>query len=389
MKRYHRWMQATMIVCGLCCFIAIDAIAAPPLDFESAPINYTSATPNNVVSQLQAAIDHGNKSLPFEDQLGYLRSVLKELDVPESSQMLTFLKSSLQRPLIGPDNARALYFGDDAYVGYVPDGMLEIIVTDPKLGMMFYTLEQDSAGPKFQRQVARCMTCHSSSRTKNIPGLQVRSMMTDPDGEPVISAGSFRTDHSTALHKRWGGWFVTGTHGEARRLGNFRLPDKKRPREPVNNIAGANITDLSSLTDLSKHLTPHSDIVALMVFEHQIDAHNLMTRTNYAWQIDIHNQRETTEDAVWKQEADKLVEHLLFKNELKLEHAIQGTGSFAQELAERCSNSEPASFRRKFDLQTKLFQSPVSYTVESKMFQNLPQPVQDYVQHKLDDQRGC
>ncbi|MCA9086577.1 MAG: hypothetical protein KDA81_21115 [Planctomycetaceae bacterium] len=381
-------MQAALIVCGTCCAIAANAIAAPPLDFENEPINYTSATPDNVVSQLQAAIDRGDCSLAFEDQFGYLRAVLKQLDVPESSQMLTFLKSSLQRPLIGPENARALYFGDDAYVGYVPDGMLEIIVTDPKLGMVFYTLEQDPAGPKFERQVARCMTCHSSSRTRNIPGLQVRSMMTDPEGEPVISAGSFRTDHSSPLNKRWGGWFVTGTHGEARHLGNFRLPDKKRPKQPVDNAAGANITDLSSLTDLSKHLTPHSDIVALMVFEHQIDAHNLMTRTSYAWQIDVHKQREAAEDAVWKQEADKLVDHLLFKDELKLDHPIQGTSRFVQDFASRCSDSAPESSRRKFDLQTRLFCSPVSYTVESHMFRNLPQPVRDYVQLGVDDRSG-
>ncbi|MCA9046831.1 MAG: hypothetical protein KDA69_21050, partial [Planctomycetaceae bacterium] len=139
------------------CLATADRVkaAGPPLDFESEPINYSHATPDNAVSRLQAAIDSGDKSLTFQEQFGYLRAVLQELDVPESTQMLTFLKSSLQRPLIGPQNARALYFGDDAYVGYVPDGMLELIVADEKLGMVFYTLEQDPQGPRFERQVAR------------------------------------------------------------------------------------------------------------------------------------------------------------------------------------------------------------------------------------------
>ncbi|MFN8710313.1 MAG: hypothetical protein ACK50J_26880, partial [Planctomyces sp.] len=267
-------IEALRGLCSTILCVAVPAItvsglatAAPPLDFESAPINYTTASPDNVVTRLQTAIDVGEKTLPFEDQFGYLRAVLNELEVPESSQMLTFLKSSLQRPLISPKNARALYFGDDAYVGYVPDGMLEIIVPDDQLGMVFYTMEQDPAEPRFERHVARCMTCHSSMRTKNIPGLQVRSMMTDPEGEPVIAAGSFRTDHSTPIANRWGGWFVSGTHGDSRHLGNFQLPDNKRPKTPVDNSAGANVTDLSSLTDLSRQLTPHSDIVALMVFE--------------------------------------------------------------------------------------------------------------------------
>ncbi|MEZ6132270.1 MAG: hypothetical protein R3C59_26715 [Planctomycetaceae bacterium] len=379
--RMRTIVNVTFCLCSL--FTFGSAFAAPPLDFESEPINYTNATPDNVVSKLQTLIDSGEKSLPFEDQFGYLRSVLKELNVPESSQMLTFLKSSLQRPLISPQNARALYFGDDAYVGYVPDGMLEIIVPDDKLGMVFYTLDQDPTAPKFERQVARCMTCHASSRTKSIPGLQVRSMMTDPEGEPVISAGSFRTDHSSPLNKRWGGWFVTGTHGEARHLGNFQLPDNKRPKQPVDNVAGANITDLSALTDLSKQLTPHSDIVALMVFEHQIDAHNLMVRTNYAWQIDQHQQREAADDAAWKQEAGKLVDHLLFKNELQLEHPIQGTSSFAAEFSQRSSTDEQHRALRRFNLKTRLFEAPHSYTTDSHFFRALPEMVRNKVAEQL------
>ncbi|MCA9031831.1 MAG: hypothetical protein KDA66_13540 [Planctomycetaceae bacterium] len=369
------------------CLATADRVkaAGPPLDFESEPINYSHATPDNAVSRLQAAIDSGDKSLTFQEQFGYLRAVLQELDVPESTQMLTFLKSSLQRPLIGPQNARALYFGDDAYVGYVPDGMLELIVADEKLGMVFYTLEQDPQGPRFERQVARCMTCHSSSRTKNIPGLQVRSMLTDPDGEPVLSAGSFRTDHSSPFEKRWGGWFVSGTHGDARHLGNFHLPDKKRPQQPVANDAGANVTDLGPLTDLSKHLTPHSDLVALMVFEHQIDAHNLMVRTNYAWQIAEFHGNAASEDSHWKQEADALVNHLLFTTELQFDQPVQGTSVFAQQFAARGSSPGKGILLREFDLQTRLFKSSVSYTVESAFFRTLPTSVRRYVTEQIEN----
>jgi hypothetical protein len=359
------------------------AAAAPPLDFEKDPVNYTAGTPDNVVTRLQAAIDGGEKSLRFEDQFGYLRDVLKELDVPESSQMLTFLKSSLQRPLISPKNARALYFGDDAYVGYVPDGMLEIIVPDDQLGMVFYTLEQDPAEPRFERHVARCMTCHSSMRTKNIPGLQVRSMMTDPNGEPVIAAGSFRTDHSTPIANRWGGWFVTGTHGDSKHLGNFQLPDSRRPQQPIENSAGANLTDISSLTDVSRHLTPHSDIVALMVFEHQIDAHNLMVRTKYAWQIDEHAGNEESEAAVWRTEADALSEHLLFVKEHRLEHPIRGTSSFADEFSARGVTEDQGLSLRQFNLKTRLFEHSCSYTIDSSLFRGLPQEVRLYLGQRI------
>ncbi|QDT89912.1 hypothetical protein [Gimesia algae] len=358
--------------------------AAPPLDFESKPINYSHSAPNNAISRLQAAINSGERILPYEDQFGYLRGVLKELDVPQSSQMLTFLKSSLQRPLIAPKNARALYFGDDAYVGYVPDGMLEIIVPDEKLGMVFYTLEQNSEKPRFERQVSRCMTCHSSSRTKNIPGLQVRSMMTDPGGEPVLSAGSYRTDHSSPFEKRWGGWFVSGTHGDAHHLGNFQLPDKKRPQQPIDNVTGVNVIDLSQLTDLSKQLTPHSDLVALMVFEHQIDAHNLMVRTNYAWQIDVYQERENGEDARWKQEADALIDQLLFTTQLHFNQPIQGTSSFADEFSQRELFQGKGSQLRQLDLKTRVFRSPVSYTIGSTFFRALSVPVRSHIVKQID-----
>lgn len=377
------YVFASMISAVLLAGFATPAASAPPLDFESAPIHYSDATPDNAVSRLQVAIDKGDKSLPFEEQFGYLRGVLKELDVPESSQMLTFLKSSMQRPLIGPQNARALYFGDDAYVGYVPNGMLELIVADEKLGMVFYTLEQNAEGPRFERQVARCMTCHSSSRTKNIPGLQVRSMLTDPDGEPVISAGSFRTDHSSPFEKRWGGWFVSGTHGDIRHMGNFQLPDKKRPQQPIENTAGANVTDLASFTDLSQHLTPDSDLVALMVFEHQIDAHNLMVRTNYAWQIDEHHGTTAGEDPRWRQEADVLIDHLLFTTQLRFNQPIKGTSRFAEEFSQRGRPQKRGVPLRQLDLNTRVFGASVSYTVESAFYRSLPFSVRRYITEQI------
>lgn len=380
-----RFGIAVLTFAMLLCGVTGPVSGAPPLDFESPPISYTEAQPENVITELQSRLDRGETSLPYEERTGYLRGVLKHLDVPESSQMLTFLKSSLQRPLIQPDNARALYFGDDSYVGYVPGGKIELIVPDEKLGMVFYTLDQNPEGPRFVRQVASCMTCHASSRTKSIPGLQVRSMLTDPDGQPVLSAGSFRTDHATPFEKRWGGWFVSGTHGEARHRGNFQLPDDKRPKQPPENISGLNVTDLSLLTDLSKHLTPHSDLVALMVLEHQIDAHNLMVRTNYAWRIDVHQQREATAEARWKEEADQLARHLLFVDEFRIEYPVEGTSSFARDFASR-GPDDAGRVLRQLNLRDRLFELPVSYTVRSRLFTALPFEVRDYVMSQIEQE---
>ncbi|QDT40932.1 hypothetical protein Pan241w_09910 [Gimesia alba] len=360
------------------------AEAAPPLNFEAAPVNYSDATPQNVITQLQRALDTGEKKWEYADDFGYLLPLLKDLKISISSQMLPFSKTSLQRHLIGPDRPRALYFNDDAYVGYVQDGMLELMVTDEKLGMVFYTLKQTPAKkPQLQRQVASCMTCHASTRTKNIPGLLVRSMFVDPVGLPVISAGSFRTDHSSPLSERWGGWYVTGTHGKTTHMGNFHLASSKRPKKPIENKTGLNLKNLSSLKEIAHYPSPHSDLVALMVFEHQIDAHNFIIRTNYAWQIDVHNGDTEQEDAVWKQEVEQLVKYLLFEKEAKLEFPIQGTSSFATEFAKQGPFDSQGRSLRQFDLERRLFQFPCSYMIYSKAFRSLAEPVRTYVYQRL------
>lgn len=359
--------------------------AAPPLNFEAAPVNYSDATPQNVITQLQRELDAGEKKWTYAEDFGYLLPLLKDLKVSVSSQMLPFSKTSLQRHLIGPDRPRALYFNDDAYVGYVQDGMLELMVTDAALGMVFYTLKQTPAKPQIQRQVASCMTCHASTRTKNIPGLLVRSMFVDPVGLPVVSAGSFRTDHTSPLPQRWGGWYVTGTHGKTAHMGNFHLSSSKRPKKPIENKTGLNIKDLSPLTPIAKYPAPHSDLVALMVFEHQIDAHNFIIRTNYAWQIDVHRGAAEKEDAIWKQEVGQLVKYLLFEKEAELEYPIQGTSSFADEFAKRGPFDSQGRTLREFDLQRRLFRFPCSYMIYSKAFQSLPEPVRTLVYQRLKD----
>ena len=76
---------------------------------------------------------------------------------------------------------------------------------------------------------------------------------------------------------------MTGTHGAQRHLGNATITGAGEPEElDVEN--GANVTDLGQLLDITPYLTPHSDIVALMVLEHQVVMHNAITAANYSAQ---------------------------------------------------------------------------------------------------------
>src|SRR5262245_46747772 len=92
--------------------------AGPTDDFEREPINYATAPVDNLVSRLEGRLRAGQTHLKYEASFGYLRSLLRELAVPESSQTLVYSRTSLQRQRIGPRTPRAIYFSDEAYVGF-------------------------------------------------------------------------------------------------------------------------------------------------------------------------------------------------------------------------------------------------------------------------------
>ena len=171
---------------------------------------------------------------------GYLRSLLKGLEVPESSQVLVFSKTSFQRERISPETPRALYFSDDVMVGFCDRGrVMEISAADEVIGTAFYTIDQTPGGrPVIQRQTETCLLCHSSSANLGFPGHLVRSVFVDSQGIPLLASGSHRTDHTSPLAERWGGWYVTGTSGRQKHMGNLICPVRGRP-EQVDNAAGS------------------------------------------------------------------------------------------------------------------------------------------------------
>ena len=89
------------------------------------------------------------------------------------------------------------------------------------------------------------------------------------------------TDHRTPFSERWGGWYVTGTHGAQYHLGNNpNLSDPIHPG-PALRTGTQNVTDLSDRFDTSRYLAPTSDLVALLVLEHQTRMTNLMIRIGW------------------------------------------------------------------------------------------------------------
>ncbi|NQZ58544.1 MAG: hypothetical protein HRT88_13895, partial [Lentisphaeraceae bacterium] len=166
--------------------------------YERAAIDYANSRGENVVVDLQNKINSGEIELKYDEQNGLLKSLLRQLGIPESSQTLVFSKTSFHRKLISPSNPRAMYFNDNAYVAWVGGAeVLEIGVTDKKVGAVFYTLEQsENKLPKFKRDDS-CLNCHATGRTGGEPGFVLRSVFPENTGEIFSSAGGERVTHRT------------------------------------------------------------------------------------------------------------------------------------------------------------------------------------------------
>ena len=183
----------------------------------------------------------------------------------------------------------------------------------------------------------------ASSATGGAPGHLVRSVFTDRHGMPILGAGAYRVDHSSPFKERWGGWYVTGTHGKQAHMGNWAVENKRDPAAEGNE-QGQNVTDLKSRFTVASYLTPHSDLVALMVYEHQTEAHNriaralISTRQALHYQDTLNKELKEPADHRWESVArriesagDQLAKYLLFSGEAKLEGAVSDTSDFAKQ----------------------------------------------------------
>lgn len=365
-------------------------------DIDLAPIHYDTATVVDAVSQLQARLDSGEARLEWDEQHGWLPSLMKLLDVPASSQTLVFSKTSLQITKISPQRPRALYFNDDVYLGTVQYGdLIEVSTVDPEQGAIFYSIDQTkSDSPRLVRDDANCLSCHHTNRTRDVPGYLVRSVFTEPSGHPRFDLGSTTTDLTTEFRKRYGGWYVTGKHGEMRHRGNSLVAAEGD--EPLNLDNGANLVDLAERIDTKRYLTPHSDLVALMVLEHQSQMHNAITKANYearrakhydeTWNKILEKPKGHQSDVSTRRivsAGDELIEALLFAGEYQLTSPVSGTSKFAQEFAALGPEDSEGRSLRDFDLETRLFKYPCSYLIYSDSFASLPEIMRKYVDPRL------
>ncbi|HEY6226454.1 MAG TPA: hypothetical protein VI282_04955, partial [Verrucomicrobiae bacterium] len=350
------------------------------MPFDEDTISYSKTEASGPVSRLVKSIADGKTALKFDAKYGYLPSVLEALGISFESQVLVFSKTSFQRERIEPETPRALFYNDGAYIGYIPGSpMLEFSEVDPKLGAVFYTLDQTKAErPKIVRN-DQCLECHASAKSMGVPGQLLRSFEVDASGVVDLQTGTSQVDDRTPFNERWGGWYVTGTHGTMTHRGNLfgAKAFKQAAKEP--NYLG-NVTDLSQFIDVAKYPRNQSDIVSLMALEHETHMHNFITRLDYETEIALQQYGKIDH---LKSKVDSFLQYALFTEEAPITNAVKGSPAFVKEFESRGPFDSKGRSLRQFDLNTRLFKYPCSFLIYSEQFDAMPAQIKEMIYKRL------
>jgi hypothetical protein len=361
---------------------------------EHSVIQYASRPTRDRVSTLNERITQGAITLQFQERSGYLRSVLDALGVPAESQVLVFSRTGIQRSVTGPRNPRALFFDEAVVVGYIPGARwIEVAAHDPEQGVVFYTIEQTAPAsqsatsrPQFARRTD-CLTCHVSANTLEVPGMIHRSNFLDSNGEVLPMLGSHSVDHRTLVTSRWGGWFVTGNYvkppydGTAH-LGNITI-SRQSPAGPSTSSNEVFIDWLNATPETRGYPSRASDIAALMVFDHQMHAMNLLTRLNWESRVAASNGRPDFTRGPLADLVGELSDYLLFVDEAPPPGRITPPADFANRFTMAGPRDRRGRSLRDLDLDRRLLRYACSYMIYADAFAGLPTGARDAVYRRM------
>lgn len=360
------------------CVAALSAVVAygqsprVRLARDHQAIQYSSGATSHAIDRLNARLASGALELAFDaSPRGYLASVLQALDVSPSSQLLVFSENSLQRAHISKATPRAIYFNDTVAVSWAKGAeTIEAAVLDPRQGVHFYSIAQaPSATVRFGRRTD-CLECHLMPQTLGVPGLFAMSVLPLSDDKNDYAQG-WEMDHRTPIEDRWGGWYVTGAQVPRAHLGN--VPVLHVPKSYVRADVAPVLATGHDAFDASPYLTPHSDVVAHLVFDHQLHVTNLLIRLGWEWRTG-----QKIADTV-----DELVDYLLFVDEAPLPSVVRGLSGFADDFQRRGPRDAKGRSLRQLDLTARLFRHPCSYMIYTEAFDALPDAAREAVYGRL------
>jgi hypothetical protein len=382
MKRVATFVTAVVLAGVAVALADLGGAFTPPLTHPA--IEYGRRPTTDAIAQLNRRLEQGAARLEFESAgRGYLRSILAALEIPVESQMVVFSKTGLQSRITNPKNPRAIYFNDSVVVAWVRgEPFVEIAAQDPRQGVNFYMLDQKEVEQPSVRKSGGCLTCHESLTSMGVPGMILKSTFVTPDGAARFHLGFAVPDHRTPIEERWGGWYVTGKAGKARHRGNAMVTDMEHP-EAMITPETLNVASLKDKFDTDAYLSPYSDIVALLVFEHQMRMMNLITRVGWEVRVATHDKQSEKLPGLLRDAAREFVDYLLFVDEAPLNGRIEGSSGFAKVFAALGPRDRKGRSLRDLDLERRLMRYPCSYMIYSEAFDGMPPEAKDAIYQRM------
>ncbi len=403
-KIIAHWIHLTQFSCLWMLSFGIEDLAAFDPAYENAPVHYSDTSESTSLTRYFAKVESGEETLPKNGDRAVLEHLLKVLEVPIESQVLVYSKTSAQNSRISPETPRAIYHSDNAYVGWVQGGNIEVATFDSKLGVVFHLVELSGLSQSQKPTLVRdrsCLNCHAGSSNYNFPGLMVRSVFPREDGQPFFHAGSFHTRQDSPIEERWGGWYVTGSVEGHSHMGNSIAKEGETRDDPIilNSLTEKPVHELSQFIDGGPYSGgARSDVVSLMILEHQVSLHNELIRANLVTQQTLHRHREMkkafgepidsplseTNQNILDHHSDDILEQMLFANELDLpEQGIEGSLEFQSAFQENRKKDNEGRSLKDLRLYERLFKYRCSYLIYSEAFTSLPEEIKSIIYRKL------
>jgi hypothetical protein len=364
-------------------------------DYELEPHGYFSRKPKDPVSLLMEKVNAGKVKITEKNGKELVARLLNELNLSKDTQVLVFSKTSLQRRAVSYQNPRALYFNDSVYLGWMPDGRVEIASFDPELGPVFYF--QRPLEDRKSRLLVRtrsCLGCHAGAATNFIPGSLGRSVYPDRTGRSLKDANDYhRSGHHIPLEDRYGGWFVSGQHGKMRHMGNA-VATRVNGEVQLDRNRFANLEKLDQFFPTDSYLAPGSDIAALLVFDHQVTMHHRLVEAAYrARQALFDSKLDPMETEVrklakgrsireFREGVDNVIDYMLFCEEVPIPQVSCDPKFRRAFSANRRADGKDRSLK-DLRLDSRIFENRCSFMIYSPSFEHMPPMLRGAIYDRL------
>ena len=321
--------------------------------------------------------------------------LLRELKLDKDTQVLVFSKTSLQKRAVSYRNPRAIYFNESVYLGWMPNGRVEVASFDPEIGPLFYFQRQlDDTRSRLFVRTRSCLGCHAGNATNFIPGSLGRSVYPDRTGRVLKGIEDYRrSGHHIPLQDRYGGWFVSGQHGKMRHMGNS-IATREDGQVTIDRKRFANLEKLDQFFPTDSYLAPGSDIAALLVFDHQVTMHHRLVEATYrARQALFDSKLDPMETDVAKLAAgrsireftegvDKVIDYMLFREEIALPE-VSCDANFRRAFTANKRTDKGGYSLKDLRLDGRIFEHRCSFMIYSPSFEHMPPMLRGAIYDRL------